>query len=221
MPRPIRRIVTPRRRRVRGRADWLPAPWPDAPPDLASTVPVGTGAQVAADEEDPIDAAYRLLLADMGIEPDPEPRMRIPRGARRHLTSDAVVEERRGFPMPWREAAPDPKAWKAGEPLSTRESDPPEFVARVEAEAQRRLGGTLEDVVPEPELREMMYNAFAEALRQEPRPIAPEIAALAARLAEHGMILTPGSGDVRDLPKPVSIPGVTLSDAVIEERYGY
>ncbi|HET7460626.1 MAG TPA: hypothetical protein VFJ82_05245 [Longimicrobium sp.] len=173
------------------------------------------------DDEDPIEAAYRLLMEDMGLEPDPEPRVRRPRSPRRHPYSDPVVEERRGFPMPWRESAPDPKAWKTGAPLSTRESDPPEFVALVEAEAQRRLGGTLDEVVPEPELREVMYNAFAEALRQEPCPVAPEIAALAARLAEHGMILTPGSGDVRDLPKPVTIPGVTLSDAVIEERYGY
>lgn len=123
--------------------------------------------------------------------------------------------------MPWSKPAPDPKQWKATDALSTRASDPPEFVARVEAEARRRLGGTLEDVVPESELREIVYDAMAQALRQCPRPVAPEIAALAARLAEDGVILTPGSGDVRDLPTPISIPGVTLSDAVIEERYGY
>jgi len=134
---------------------------------------------------------------------------------------DVVRETRRGAHNPRPEPAPDPRSWKPRAPLSTRESDPPEFVARVEAEARRRLGRSLDEVAPEPELREIMYNALAGALRQVPRPVAPEIAALAARLAEHGIILTPGSGDVRDLPKPISIPGVTLSGAVIEERYGY
>jgi hypothetical protein len=179
-------------------------------------------ARTQADAGDPashadIDSA---LAAPPRVLGEPE-RPSLPISLRGLSLSDAVIEERHGFPMPWREPAPDPKAWRKAKPLSTRENDPPEFVARVEAEARGRMGGTIEELVSDPALREITYNAIAGALRQCPRPVAPEIAALATRLARRGVILTPGSGDVRDLPKPITIRGVTLSGAVIEERYGY
>ncbi|HYH83283.1 MAG TPA: hypothetical protein VEX86_26050 [Longimicrobium sp.] len=46
------------------------------------------------------------------------------------------------------------------------------------------------------------------------------MAAFIARLAEDGIIVTPGSGDPRELPRPIEVPGVSLSATVIEERYG-
>jgi hypothetical protein len=106
-------------------------------------------------------------------------------------------------------------------PTSTRLDDTPEFVERVQAESRRRLGGTIEEVARDPDLQEIVYNAIATSLREPPPRVSPDVAALVARLAEDGITLTPGSGDLRRLAKPMRIKGVSLSDAVIEERYGY
>jgi len=61
---------------------------------------------------------------------------------------------------------------------------------------------------------------IATALRETPPPVPPDVAAFIARLAEDGIIVTPGSGDPRELPRPIEVPGVSLSATVIEERYG-
>lgn len=226
MPRPNHRAATPRTRRIRPQAEPAAHPRNGDTPEFVERLQAecirryGAPMEEVARDPDVREVLYSTLRVSLG-EPALFEEIELPMKIEGVSLSDAVIEERRGFPMPWREPAPDPKSWRANEPLSTRETDPPEFVARVQAEARRRLGGSLEEVVPEPELQEIMYNAIAGALRQQLRPVAPEILALAARLAEDGIILTPGSGDVRDLPTPINIPSVTLSGAVIEERHGY
>ncbi|HEX8906399.1 MAG TPA: hypothetical protein VF771_16235 [Longimicrobiaceae bacterium] len=104
------------------------------------------------------------------------------------------------------------------EPLSTRETDSAEFRAKVQEEARLHLGGTIEEMVSDPDLREVLYAVFATGLRREPRPISPEMMETVNRLRAAGLVVTPGAGP-QYLPKPLNL-GVSLSDAILEERYG-
>lgn len=126
------------------------------------------------------------------------------------------------MPRPDRRAAtPRKRAVRApaAPALSTRACDTAEFVERVQAESRKRFGGTIEEIVTDPELREIAYDALATGLRQKPRAIPPDVLEVVERLRAAGITATPGSCDIRDLPAPVKL-GFSLSDAVLEERYG-
>jgi hypothetical protein len=107
--------------------------------------------------------------------------------------------------------------WLA-EPLSTRETDSEEFRERVQDEARRQLGGTIEELTSDPDLREILYSVFAKGLRSELPSISPEMMETVERLRAAGIPATPGAGP-QYLRKPINL-GVSLSDAILEERYG-
>jgi len=102
---------------------------------------------------------------------------------------------------------------------STRAQDPPEFVERVQAESRRKFGASIEELVTDPDLRDIAYAVVAEALRQPPKKIPASTLEVAARMAEVGITLTPGTSDPRDLPVPLDV-GFSLTDVVLEERHG-
>jgi hypothetical protein len=104
-------------------------------------------------------------------------------------------------------------------PISTRADDPPEFVERVQDESRRKFGGTIEDIVSDPVLQDIAYSVLANGLSQPPKKIPDDVMKVVARMAEVGITVTPGTCDPRDLPEPVDL-GISLTDAILEERYG-
>jgi hypothetical protein len=104
-------------------------------------------------------------------------------------------------------------------PASTRAHDTPEFVERVQAESRKRFGGTIEEIVTAPELREIAYDVLATGLRQKPGVIPADVLEVVERLRAVGITATPGSCDTRDMPAPMKL-GFSLTDDVLEERYG-
>jgi hypothetical protein len=102
---------------------------------------------------------------------------------------------------------------------STWATDPPEFRERVQEAARERMGVRLDEVELDPESREMFYDVFATMLRTPPKPIPPETMEMVERLRAAGLHVTPGHGDLSHR-KPLDIPGISLTDAVLEERYG-
>jgi len=126
--------------------------------------------------------------------------------------------------MPLPKRRPDKPALRANRrqpepPLSTRAHDSPEFVAQVQAESRKRFGGTVEEIVADPRLRDIAYDVLATGLREEPRAIPPDVLAVVERLRAVGVTATPGTCDIRDMPPPMKL-GFSLTDAVLEERYG-
>jgi hypothetical protein len=97
------------------------------------------------------------------------------------------------------------------------ELDAESFDKLVHERVRKLFGGPLDVVAPDRVLREVVYNAVANGLLQPPRPIPPDVLELAARLREDGITLTPGTGDLRDLPEPLDL-GWSLSEAIIEYR---
>jgi hypothetical protein len=89
----------------------------------------------------------------------------------------------------------------------------------VQARARELFGAPLEEVAPDPLLRQVVQNAIAAGLRQPVRLIPADVLELADRLREDGIVVTPSACDPRDLPVPKDL-GISLSDAVLEERYG-
>jgi hypothetical protein len=102
-------------------------------------------------------------------------------------------------------------------PAACPEADPEGFDKLVHARIVKLFGAPLDVVAPDPELREVVYDAVAKGLRKEPRPIPPDVLAHVARLNASGLRVTAGTCDPRDLPTPLDL-GWSLSDAIIEYR---
>lgn len=96
---------------------------------------------------------------------------------------------------------------------------PERLEERVQARARELFGAPLEEVAPDPLLRQVVQNAIAAGLRQPVRLIPADVLEMADRLREDGIVITPSACDPRDLPVPRNL-GISLSDAVLEERYG-
>ncbi|HEX8243477.1 MAG TPA: hypothetical protein VF541_08280 [Longimicrobium sp.] len=90
--------------------------------------------------------------------------------------------------------APRNPAEVAPPPPSTWATDSEEFREQVQEESRKVFGIRLDEMNLDPDLRDIVYSAVANRLRPDPR----------------------------DLPswKPLHIPGFSLSEAVLEERYG-
>jgi hypothetical protein len=102
-------------------------------------------------------------------------------------------------------------------PPPSPEADPESFDRLVRARVVKLFGGPLEVVAPDPELREVVYDAVAKGLRKKPRPIPPEVLAEVKRLNALGLRVTPGTNDFSDLPEPLDL-GWSLSEAIVEYR---
>src|SRR5688500_3544866 len=85
------------------------------------------------------------------------------------------------------------------------ELDAESFEALVQARVCKLFGGSLEQVAPDPLLRQAVHDAVVAALRRPERPVPPDSLALAARLRKHGITITLGASDIRDLPEPLDL----------------
>jgi hypothetical protein len=99
------------------------------------------------------------------------------------------------------------------------ELDAKSFEELVQARVRKLFGASLDEIAPDPLLRHAVHDAVASGLRQPARTVPAEELELAARLREDGILLTPGSCDLRDLPTPLDL-GWSLSEAIIEDRRG-
>ena len=79
-------------------------------------------------------------------------------------------------------------------PPSTWATDSEEFREQVQEEARKVFGARLNEMNLNPDLRDIVYSVMANRLRPDPRDLPPW--------------------------KPLYIPGFSLSEAVLEERYG-
>lgn len=104
-------------------------------------------------------------------------------------------------------------------PASTWATDSEEFRERVQEEARKRMGVRLDEMILDDDLRDVVYSVLAKGLREPPKPIPREMLETAERLRAAGLEVIPGHGDLSGR-KPLHIPGVSLSEAVLEERYG-
>jgi hypothetical protein len=114
--------------------------------------------------------------------------------------------------------------WRRGEDgemhlVSTWETDTPEFREQVQEAVRQKMGQRLDEFNLEPDIRELFYDVFATALRTPPKPIPKEILEQVELLRAAGLDVTPGHGDISHI-KPMRIPGFSLSEAILEERYG-
>jgi hypothetical protein len=101
--------------------------------------------------------------------------------------------------------------------LAACPDDPEAFDRRVRERICKLFGGPLEVVAPDPELREVVYDVVARHLRRPRRPIPREVLEEVERLNASGLRVTPGTGDLRDLPIPLDL-GWSLSEAIVEYR---
>jgi hypothetical protein len=79
-------------------------------------------------------------------------------------------------------------------PPSTWATDSEEFREKVQEEAHKLFGVRLDETELDPDVRDIFYGVLANRLRPEPRDLPPW--------------------------EPLDLPGVSLSEAVLEERYG-
>jgi hypothetical protein len=122
------------------------------------------------------------------------------------LRSAAVPSETQpGSPARTQRAAPCPHV------------DAESFDELVHARVVKVFGAPLDVVAPDPELREVVYDAVAKSLRRPKRPIPPDSLEFAARMNASGLCITPGTSDLRDLPEPLDL-GWSLSEAIVEYR---
>lgn len=104
-------------------------------------------------------------------------------------------------------------------PPSTWATDSEEFREQVQEEARKVFGARLDEMVLDFDLRDMMYGVLARRLRETPKPISTEMLETVEQLRAAGLEVTPGHGDLSHR-KPLHIPGFSLTEAVLEERYG-
>ena len=119
--------------------------------------------------------------------------------------------------QPHRRVRPARPARPTASTPSTLPEDPREFDRLVHQRIEKLFGGPLDVVAPDPELREVVYDAVAKGLRKPPKPIPPDSVEFAKRANEHGLHITPGTSDFSDMPEPLDL-GWSLSDAIIEYR---
>jgi hypothetical protein len=110
-----------------------------------------------------------------------------------------------------------PRTRTACPPATNSQADAAGFDELVRARVLKLFGAPLDVVAPDPELREVVYDAVAKGLRKPPRPIPPDVLEEVERLNASGLRVTPGTCDPRDLPMPLDL-GWSLSDAIIEYR---
>lgn len=103
--------------------------------------------------------------------------------------------------------------------VSTWATDTPEFREQVQEAARQKMGVRLDQVQLEPEIHELFYDVFATMLRTPPKAIPREVLEQVELLRAAGLHVTPGHGDMSHR-KPLKIPGFSLTEAVLEERYG-
>jgi hypothetical protein len=103
--------------------------------------------------------------------------------------------------------------------VSSWETDTPEFREQVQEAVRQKMGQRLDEFNLEPDIRELFYDVFATALRTPPKPIPKEILEQVELLRAAGLHVTPGHNDFSHR-KPLRIPGFSLTEAVLEERYG-
>ena len=104
-------------------------------------------------------------------------------------------------------------------PPSTWATDSEEFREQVQEEARKVFGRRLDEMVLDPDLRDVTYGVLARCLREPPKPIPREMLESVEHLRAAGLEVTPGHGDLSGR-KPLRIPGLSLTEAVLEERYG-
>ena len=115
--------------------------------------------------------------------------------------------------------APRKRAEVAPPPPSTWATDSEEFREQVQEESRKVIGYRLDEMRLDPDLRDMMYGVIARGLREPPKPISKEMLETVEILRAAGLEVTPGHGDLSHR-KPLRIPGFSLTEAVLEERYG-
>lgn len=99
----------------------------------------------------------------------------------------------------------------------------PELRQRIDVAAREKMGGTIDEIVPAGEIRDLLYRVFVEVLQSEPRPVSKKTMEFVERCRAAGLVVTPGAGP-QYLREPLTIPGLEgrsiLTEAILEERYG-